>query len=183
MSDRPERMPRSLSRWSVEPTACLFGGHKPQTPPSPRSCGGEGWGGGSGRIFGANNSPPTPTNFASLSWSTLPANGREGGLAARHCPKQSQQLLKHILPAGQARRTGALHDGMVVDLCGAYAKYAFEKNGEAHPVQLAEAMVPSDLARFIEGGSRALEQAGAAVDYLFDQAAASRAAPSSSPYT
>ena len=75
-----------------------------------------------------------------------------------------------VVVFGPQRRTGALRDGMVVDLCGAYAKYAFEKNGEAHPVQLAEALVPSDLARFIEGGSRTLEQAEAALDYLFGQA-------------
>jgi 2-keto-4-pentenoate hydratase/2-oxohepta-3-ene-1,7-dioic acid hydratase in catechol pathway len=59
---------------------------------------------------------------------------------------------------------------MVVDLCGAYSKYLFEKNGEPHPMQMAEALVPSDLARFIEGGSRTLEQAEVALDYLFGQA-------------
>ena len=75
-----------------------------------------------------------------------------------------------IVVFGPSRRTGALRDGMVVDLCGAYAKYAFEKNGEARPVQLAEALVPSDLAHFIEGGTRTLEQAEAALDYLFGQA-------------
>ena len=75
-----------------------------------------------------------------------------------------------IVVFGPARRTGALRDGMVVDLCGAYSKYVFEKNGEAHPFQLAEALVPSDLARFIEGGARTLEAAEAALDYLFGQA-------------
>jgi acylpyruvate hydrolase len=75
-----------------------------------------------------------------------------------------------IVVFGPARRTGALRDGMVVDLCGAYSKYLFEKNGEPHPMQMAEALVPSDLARFIEGGSRTLEQAEVALDYLFGQA-------------
>ncbi|HEX3537564.1 MAG TPA: fumarylacetoacetate hydrolase family protein [Stellaceae bacterium] len=75
-----------------------------------------------------------------------------------------------IVVFGPQRRTGALRDGMVVDLCGAYAKYIFEKKGEAHPMQLAEALVPSDLARFIEGGSRTLEETEAALDYLFGHA-------------
>jgi 2-keto-4-pentenoate hydratase/2-oxohepta-3-ene-1,7-dioic acid hydratase in catechol pathway len=81
------------------------------------------------------------------------------------------EMQMKIVVFGPARRTGALRDGMVVDLCGAYAKYVFEKKGEVHPVQLAEALVPSDLARFIEGGARALEQAEAALDYLFGEAA------------
>jgi 2-keto-4-pentenoate hydratase/2-oxohepta-3-ene-1,7-dioic acid hydratase in catechol pathway len=75
-----------------------------------------------------------------------------------------------IVVFGPARRIGALRDGLVVDLCGAYAKYAFEKNNEAHPIQLAEALVPSDLTRFIEGGARTLEHAHAAIDYLFGEA-------------
>lgn len=72
-----------------------------------------------------------------------------------------------IVVFGPQRRTGALHDGQVVDLCGAYAKYAFEKNNEEHPFQHAEALVPSDLARFIEGGGRTLDHAQTALDYLF----------------
>src|SRR5690349_16881658 len=60
---------------------------------------------------------------------------------------------------------------MVVDLSGAFAKYAAEKLGEAHPVALAQTLVPADLARFIEGGPRALENAQKALDYLFGEAA------------
>ena len=59
-----------------------------------------------------------------------------------------------IVVFGPGRRTGALRDGMVVDLCGAFAKYAAEKMAEAHPVALAQTLVPADLARFIEGGAR-----------------------------
>ena len=35
-----------------------------------------------------------------------------------------------IVVFGPGRRTGALRDGMVVDLCGAFAKYAAEKPGD-----------------------------------------------------
>ena len=75
-----------------------------------------------------------------------------------------------IVVYGPDRRTGVLRDGSVVDLCGAFAKHAAEKNNEPHPIELAEALVPSDLARLIEGGPRALEQAAEALDYLFSQA-------------
>ena len=75
-----------------------------------------------------------------------------------------------IVVFGPERRTGALHDGHVVDLCGAFGKYACERLDEPRPVSLAETLVPSDLARFIEGGSRALDNARKAIDYLFNQA-------------
>jgi 2-keto-4-pentenoate hydratase/2-oxohepta-3-ene-1,7-dioic acid hydratase in catechol pathway len=75
-----------------------------------------------------------------------------------------------IVVYGPERRTGALRDGSVVDLSYAYAKYAHEKNGEAHPLALAAAMVPSDLARLIEAGPRALDNIEASLDYLFGQA-------------
>src|SRR5579862_963787 len=75
-----------------------------------------------------------------------------------------------IVVFGPERRVGALRDGMVIDLCGAFAKYATEKLGESHPMALAKAFVPPDLAGFIEGGKRALEHAGNAVEYLFEEA-------------
>jgi len=71
---------------------------------------------------------------------------------------------------GYKHRTGALRDGMVVDLSGAFAKYASEKLGEAHPVALAGSLVPWDLARFIEGGERTLDNAEKALAYLFGEA-------------
>ena len=75
-----------------------------------------------------------------------------------------------IVVFGPDRRTGALRDGMIVDLNGAFAKYAAEKSGEAHPVALAQSLVPAELGAFIEGGPRALENAGKAIDYLLDEA-------------
>jgi len=75
-----------------------------------------------------------------------------------------------IVVFGPDKRTGALHDGNVVDLSYACAKYLREREGEPSPLQMAEALVPSDLARLIEGGPRALENAQKALDYLFGQA-------------
>jgi len=75
-----------------------------------------------------------------------------------------------IVVYGPDRRTGALHDGNVVDLSYACAKYLRERADEPNPLQMAEALVPSELARLIEGGPRALEQAQKALDYLFGEA-------------
>jgi hypothetical protein len=57
-----------------------------------------------------------------------------------------------IVVYGPQKRTGVLREGSVVDLSGAFAKYAAEKDNEPHPTELAEAVVPSDLARLIEAG-------------------------------
>src|SRR5689334_4296214 len=84
-------------------------------------------------------------------------------------PAAGRKAMK-IVVFGPGRRTGALRDGAVVDLSGAFAKYAAEKLDEAHPVALAGSLVPWDLARFIEGGARTLENAQKAIDYLFDEA-------------
>jgi acylpyruvate hydrolase len=75
-----------------------------------------------------------------------------------------------IVVFGPDKRTGALHEGNVVDLSHACAKYLRERVGEASPREMAEALAPSNLARLIEGGPRALEHAQKALDYLFDQA-------------
>ena len=75
-----------------------------------------------------------------------------------------------IVVFGPEQRTGALHDANVVDLSYACAKYLRERAGEPSPIEMAEALVPSDLARLIEGGSRALDNAHKALDYLFGQA-------------
>jgi 2-keto-4-pentenoate hydratase/2-oxohepta-3-ene-1,7-dioic acid hydratase in catechol pathway len=71
---------------------------------------------------------------------------------------------------GPDKRTGALHDVNVVDLSGACAKYLRERANEPRPLEMAEALVPSNLARLIEGGPRALEHAQKSLDYLFGQA-------------
>jgi 2-keto-4-pentenoate hydratase/2-oxohepta-3-ene-1,7-dioic acid hydratase in catechol pathway len=71
-----------------------------------------------------------------------------------------------IVVFGPDKRTGALHDGNVVDLSCVCAKYLREREGEPRPLEMAEALVPSDLARLIEGGPRALEHAQKALDHL-----------------
>lgn len=75
-----------------------------------------------------------------------------------------------IVVFGPDHRTGALRDGHVVDLSHACAKYLREREGEPHPREMAEALVPSNLARLIEGGPRALDAAQKALDYLFGEA-------------
>src|ERR1700741_448970 len=75
-----------------------------------------------------------------------------------------------IVVFGPDKRTGALRDGDVVDLSYACAKYLREREGEPSPLEMAEALVPSDLARLIEGGPRGLEHAQKALDHLFGQA-------------
>jgi len=75
-----------------------------------------------------------------------------------------------IVVFGPEKRTGALHGGNVVDLSYACAKRLREREGEPRPLEMAEALVPSNLARLIEGGPRALEHAQKALDYLFAQA-------------
>jgi len=75
-----------------------------------------------------------------------------------------------IVVFGPDKRTGALHDGNVVDLSCACAKYLREREGEPRPLEMAEALVPSDLACLIEGGPRALEHAQKALDYLVGRA-------------
>jgi hypothetical protein len=62
-----------------------------------------------------------------------------------------------IVVFGPRKRTGALIEGSVVDLSHAYAKYLRERTSEPSPLEMAAVVVPSDLARLIEGGPRALE--------------------------
>jgi 2-keto-4-pentenoate hydratase/2-oxohepta-3-ene-1,7-dioic acid hydratase in catechol pathway len=75
-----------------------------------------------------------------------------------------------IVVFGPDKRTGALREGNVVDLSRACAKYLREHVGEASPREMAEALVPSNLARLIEAGPRALEHGQKSLDYLFGQA-------------
>jgi 2-keto-4-pentenoate hydratase/2-oxohepta-3-ene-1,7-dioic acid hydratase in catechol pathway len=75
-----------------------------------------------------------------------------------------------IVVFGPDRRTGVLQDGAVIDISHACAKYLAEKNGEPHPLALAEVLVPSDLGRLIAGGPRALETAHKALEYLAREA-------------
>ena len=75
-----------------------------------------------------------------------------------------------IVVFGPLKRTGVLQDGTVVDLSYTYAKYLRERSNEPSPIEMAAVVVPSDLARLIEGGPRALEAAQTALDYLLGQA-------------
>ena len=47
-----------------------------------------------------------------------------------------------IVVFGPDKRTGALHNGNVVDLSYACAKYLREREGEPGPLAMAEALVP-----------------------------------------
>jgi 2-keto-4-pentenoate hydratase/2-oxohepta-3-ene-1,7-dioic acid hydratase in catechol pathway len=75
-----------------------------------------------------------------------------------------------IVVYGPDHRTGALRDGLVIDLSYACAKRLYEAEGETRAIELAEALVPSELARLVEGGPRALDAAQQALDYLFTKA-------------
>ena len=75
-----------------------------------------------------------------------------------------------IVVFGALKRTGALHDGSIVDLSYAYAKYLRERTDEPNPLEMAEMVVPSELSRLVEGGSRTLDAVQTTLDYLFDQA-------------
>jgi acylpyruvate hydrolase len=72
-----------------------------------------------------------------------------------------------IVVFGPEKRVGILKEETVVDASLACAKYLHERQNERHAQQMAEALVPSDLARFIEGGPRAIETAQKSIDYLF----------------
>ena len=75
-----------------------------------------------------------------------------------------------IVVFGPEKRTAALHDGNVVDLSHACAKYLRERANEPNPLEMAEALVPSNLARLIDAGPRAVEDAQKSLDHLFGQA-------------
>jgi acylpyruvate hydrolase len=72
---------------------------------------------------------------------------------------------------GPEKRVGVLRDDVVIDVSLATAKHLHERKGEPNALALGAALVPPDLKRFIEGGMRALDHAGEAVDYLFGAAA------------
>jgi acylpyruvate hydrolase len=72
---------------------------------------------------------------------------------------------------GPDRKLGALQGEQVVDLNYAYAKYLAETQNEPLPYEMAAAVVPSELGKFIESGPRAVEGAQRAVEYLTQKAA------------
>jgi 2-keto-4-pentenoate hydratase/2-oxohepta-3-ene-1,7-dioic acid hydratase in catechol pathway len=71
-----------------------------------------------------------------------------------------------IVVYGLAQRVGVLKDNSVIDLSAAYAKYLHEAKGETRAEELAAALVSSDLAKLIEGGRRALDEAQKALEHL-----------------
>jgi 2-keto-4-pentenoate hydratase/2-oxohepta-3-ene-1,7-dioic acid hydratase in catechol pathway len=75
-----------------------------------------------------------------------------------------------IVVFGPFKRTGVLRDETVVDLSYAYAKYLRERTNEPYPLEMADVVVPSDLACLIESGSRTLDAVQISLDYLFGQA-------------
>jgi acylpyruvate hydrolase len=75
-----------------------------------------------------------------------------------------------IVVFGPDKRTGVLNEGTVIDLSLSFAKFLAEARNEARALELAEALVPSDLQRLIEGGARALDSAQQGLDYLLRQA-------------
>jgi acylpyruvate hydrolase len=75
-----------------------------------------------------------------------------------------------IVVFGPEQRVGVLRGELVVDLSLAYAKLLKERQNERQAVLLAAALVPGDLAAFIEGGKRALDHAQTALEYLFSEA-------------
>ena len=72
-----------------------------------------------------------------------------------------------IVVFGAGKCVGALRGDQVIDLSLAYAKFLKERQNERHPTPLAAALVPSELAMFIDGGTRTLEYAAVALDHLF----------------
>jgi hypothetical protein len=68
-------------------------------------------------------------------------------------------------PLGPVRRTGALHDDEVFDLCWARAVQHASLGRPRHR-QLAEAEVPSDMLELLQGGEYSLEAAREAIDYI-----------------
>jgi len=75
-----------------------------------------------------------------------------------------------IVVFGPDRRTGVLNEGTVIDLSLAFAKFLAEARNETRAIEIAEALVPSDLQRLIEGGQRALDNAQQGLDYVLSQA-------------
>jgi acylpyruvate hydrolase len=67
---------------------------------------------------------------------------------------------------GPERRLGVVHDERVIDISGAFAKYAVEVMDDRLPYEVAAAGVPAELGKFIEAGERAIEGAQRAIEYI-----------------
>jgi 2-keto-4-pentenoate hydratase/2-oxohepta-3-ene-1,7-dioic acid hydratase in catechol pathway len=71
-------------------------------------------------------------------------------------------------PLGSFTRVGAMHSQGFVDLNMAYARWLIDQR-EAQPRRLADALVPSTMLEFLEGGSSAMAAARRAIDYVVMQ--------------
>ena len=67
---------------------------------------------------------------------------------------------------GPNRRLGVIHDDLVVDIAGAFAKYAYEVMDDRLPYEVAAASAPDELGKFIEAGERATVNTQQAIEYL-----------------
>ncbi len=71
-------------------------------------------------------------------------------------------------PIGRISRVGAVHGDVVVDINFAVAHRLAHK-GEAQPYRVADAIAPSTMLAFIEGGDSALSHAKGAVDQVVQE--------------
>jgi len=61
---------------------------------------------------------------------------------------------------GPVRRVGIAHEGTLLDATVGYG-YVLDRQGEAAPVGVAEAVVPPEMVAFLKRGDRAFEAARA----------------------
>lgn len=71
-----------------------------------------------------------------------------------------------VVVFGPHRRVGVWEGDQVIDVNYACAKYLRETRDDPRPYQMAEALVPSQLGAFIDGGLRTLDYARQATEYL-----------------
>ena len=67
---------------------------------------------------------------------------------------------------GPHRRLGVVRDERIIDISGAFAKYAFEVMDDRLPYEVAAASVPEELGKFIAAGERAIDGAQRAGEYI-----------------
>lgn len=73
-------------------------------------------------------------------------------------------------PIGRVLRIGAVQGSTIVDINFAVA-WRLERKGEAQPARVANAIAPSTMVEFIEGGDSSLAHAGGAVDMVLEEIA------------
>jgi 2-keto-4-pentenoate hydratase/2-oxohepta-3-ene-1,7-dioic acid hydratase in catechol pathway len=67
---------------------------------------------------------------------------------------------------GSVERIGVLQGQQIIDLHGVYASYLREVRGTYRWREMAQAILPADMLKFIEGGEMVMEAAQSALDYL-----------------